>query len=84
MGLSWRDHFAINQPFDAVVLDAKSPLIATSSLKNLLSTMVYTGDSSCNLGTIVNGRWVVKQQHHHDQSKIKSKFISTLKNLKSR
>lgn len=84
MGLSWRDHFAINQPFDAVVLDAKSPLVASSSLKNLLSTMIYTGDSSCNLGTIVNGRWVVKQQHHHDQSKIKRKFISTLKNLKNR
>ena len=55
-----------------------------SSLKNLLSTMIYTGDSSCNLGTIVNGRWVVKQQHHRDQSKIKRKFISTLKNLKNR
>lgn len=84
MGLDWKDHFAMGQPLDAVVIDAKSPLIMTSSLKNLLSTIVYTGDVSCHLGTLVNGRWIVKQQIHADHLAIRQKFIAAMKNLKSR
>ena len=84
MGQQGSDNFAMGQPLDAVIIDSKSPLIMTSSLKNLLSTIVYTGDASCNLGTLVNGKWVVKQQVHANQAAIKKKFISAIKNLKNR
>ncbi len=84
MGQQDTDHFAMGQPLDAIIIDSKSPLILTSSLKNLLSTIVYTGDASCNLGTLVNGKWVVKQQVHVDQASIKQKFVSAIKNLGSR
>lgn len=84
MGCNGEDHFVIGQSFDAVVIDERSPLVGSSSLRNLLSTMVYTGDSSGNLGTIVNGRWVVKRQHHNNLSKIKNGFASALRRLSSR
>jgi formimidoylglutamate deiminase len=84
MGLNYDNHFAVGQPFDAVVLDAKSPLVASTSQENLLSTLVYTGDSSCNLGTIVNGKWIVKSQQHNEQEHIRLAFDSAMKNLKSR
>ena len=84
MGLDSKDHFALGQSLDALVIDAKSPLILTSSQKNLLSTIVYTGDVSCHLGTLVNGRWIVKNQMHADHSSIKQRFIATINNLKNR
>ncbi len=84
MGRQDTDHFAMGQPLDAIIIDSKSPLITTSSLKNLLSTIVYSGDASCNLGTLVNGKWVVKQQVHAEQASIKQKFVSAIKNLGSR
>ncbi|MEJ0054425.1 MAG: formimidoylglutamate deiminase [Bacteroidota bacterium] len=84
MGISRSDHFEIGQPFDSVVIDSTSSLMAASSLKNILATIVYTCDSSNNLGTIVNGRWVVKQQRHFAQSEIKGQYIPALKNLANR
>ena len=84
MGVDGSDNFTIGQPLDAVVIDSKSPLIMTSSLKNLLSTIVYTGDASCNLGTLVNGNWIVKQQEHPNHSLIRQNFLSAIRNLGSR
>jgi len=70
--------------FDAVVFDAKAPLLASSSLKNLCNTIVYASDQSHILGTIISGDWLVKEGKHRGFDEISSKFIHTLNTLKIR
>lgn len=84
MGLYCKDHFALGQPFDAIVYNAKSHLLESTSEKNRLATIVFTGDSNRNLGTIVNGKWVVKNGHHVKGRIIKDNFAKTMKELKNR
>ena len=84
MGLQWKDHFVLGQPLDAVVYNAQSHLLAATSPKNLLSTIVFTADSSRNLGTIINGAWVVRNQHHVQGRKLKNDFAKAMAELKNR
>ncbi len=84
MGHAQKNHFEIGQPFDAIVYNAQSHLLADTSEKNRLATIVFTGDSSRNLGTIVNGKWIVKNQHHIAGRKLKDDFAKTMKELKNR
>lgn len=77
-------YFKIGQPFDAVVYDANTPLLACTSLENLSSTLVYSTDSQMQLGTIINGNWVVKNNIHLSNISIKENFIKTIKALKTR
>ena len=76
--------FTIGQSFDAVVMDAQNPLFAVTSLENLLSTIVYTGDSNATLGTIVNGEWKIQSQKHNDYENIVSDFSRVINALKHR
>lgn len=84
MGRSTQDHFEIGQPFDALVINAGTHLLADTSEKNRLASIIYTSDSSRNLGTIVNGKWVVKNQHHTNGHSIKTAFSKAMKELKNR
>lgn len=84
MGNHSTKFFSIGQNFDAVVMDANFPLFAVTSLENLLSTIVYAGDCSSTLGTIVNGEWVVQQQRHHNYEKIVADFKEVIGALKYR
>jgi formimidoylglutamate deiminase len=84
MGNNFNDHFVIGQPFDAIVYNSQSHLLADTSEKNRLATIVFTGDSSRNLGTIVNGKWVVKNQHHINGRKLKDDFAKAMKELMNR
>ncbi len=84
MGNKFNDHFAIGQPFDAIVYNAQSHLLADTSEKNRLATILFTSDSCRNLGTIVNGQWVVKNQHHINGRKLKDDFAKAMKELKNR
>jgi len=81
MGLDYKDHFSIGQPFDAMVIDGKSPQVESARRESLLSKILYTGDSNINLGTIVNGQWIVKRQVHFEQRKIRTAFTKALKEL---
>ena len=84
MGLNARNHFATGYPLDAIVYDAGSPLLGNTSLKNLLATIVYSSDQSSNLGTLVNAKWVVKNQHHGSELIIKSAFAKAIRKLQNR
>ncbi len=84
MGHPLQNYFEVGQPFDAIVYNAQSHLLADTSEKNRLATIVFTGDSSRNLGTIVNGKWVVKNQHHIAGRKLKDDFAKAMKELKNR
>jgi len=84
MGIQQSNHFEIGKTFDAVVYNSQSHLLAETSEKNRLSTLVYTADSSRTIGTIVNGKWVVKNQHHINGHSIKNAFTKAMMELKTR
>jgi formimidoylglutamate deiminase len=84
MGRKTNDFFETGQPFDALVINAQTHLLADTSEKNRLASIIYTSDSSRNLGTIVNGKWVVKNQHHTNGHAIKTAFSKAMKELKNR
>jgi formimidoylglutamate deiminase len=84
MGIQSQDHFSIGQLFDAVVFNASSHLLENSSDRNRLPTLIYTSDTSKILGTIINGKWVVKSQHHDNGAAIKNAFNKSMKELASR
>ncbi len=84
MGIHQDNHFETGKPFDAIVYNAQSHLLAETSDKNRLATLLYTADSSRTLGTIVNGRWIVKNQHHTNGQAIKSAFSKAMRELKTR
>lgn len=79
MGFARNEFFEMGQPLDAIVFNAKSPLLSSSS--NVLSSIVYTADSGDILGTLINGSWIVKEQRHERETIIKSKFNAALKEL---
>ncbi|WP_422361617.1 formimidoylglutamate deiminase [Reichenbachiella sp.] len=84
MGNSCESYFEVGQPLDAVVIDAQMPLIATSRPEHILSTLVYSGDRSHFMGTIVNGDWKVKAGHHLKQDDVVSNFKKSLAELSIR
>lgn len=84
MGKSHNSFFEIGASFDAVIIDAKSPLVATASPKHLCNTFVYACDASNTLGTIINGQWNVQFGKHILSDTISSNFVATMKDLGSR
>ncbi|HQQ97200.1 MAG TPA: formimidoylglutamate deiminase [Cyclobacteriaceae bacterium] len=84
MGIVNREFFAPGQPLDALVLDARTPLLAATSGKHILSSMVYAGDSHMLAGTIVNGQWIVKQQEHIHLDAIRAEFELAMRRLGTR
>jgi formimidoylglutamate deiminase len=84
MGRKTSDHFEIGQPFDALIVSASTHLLADTSEKNRLASIVFTGDTSRNIGTIINGKWVVKNQHHQNGHFIKEEFTKAIRGLGNR
>ena len=81
MGNIQDEFFEIGKPFDAVIYRSDSPLLSDKNLKSILPTILYTCDSSDCLGTIVNGKWVVKDQRHNNIKAIREVFKSTMKTI---
>jgi len=81
MGNKSPSYFEKGQYFDAVVVDVEHHLIATSGIDKVLSTYIYSGDTTFNLGTIVNGEWVVQSNRHNETGGIRSKFVGAIKAL---
>lgn len=84
MGISSTDHFAIGQPLDAVVYNSSAHLLENTSPENRLPALVYTSDTSRITGTIVNGKWMVKNQHHTNGHVIKDAFRKAMREIKNR
>jgi len=84
MGIQQEDHFETGSPLDTVVYHSQSHLLAETSERNRLATLLYTSDSSRILGTMVNGSWVVNNQHHVNGREIKAAFSAALRQLKTR
>lgn len=71
--------FAIGSSFDACVIDANAPLLATAKLENLASAIVYTADVTNILGTFVNGKFVSKDANYE---RIKDNFVESVKKFR--
>lgn len=84
IGAISKNHFEIGKSFDAVIYNAQTHLLADTSEKNRLATILFTSDSSRILGTIINGKWVVKDQHHLQGHAIKTNFSKVMCELKNR
>lgn len=84
MGIESHNNFEIGQALDALILDAKAPLLAATSLANLTSTIVYAGDTNYFLGTLVNGNWVMKRNRHRFDKEIKNNFAHAMRQIKNR
>lgn len=78
------NYFKVGDAFDAVVIDADFTLIAASSSEKIMSTYIYSGDASTNLGTLVNGQWLVKRNVHKAQTEIRPSFSKALKDVSIR
>lgn len=83
MGENQNDCFEIGKPLDALVISEQHPLINQTSLKNLSNTIVYSADISSYKGTIVNGKWIIKEGKHENDG-IEENFKSTLNTLSKR
>lgn len=79
-----QEYFKIGEPFNAVLIDADAPLIASSSLENLPSTILYCTDASMQYGTISHGKLLVKEGKHESYDSIKDDFTKTIQGLASR
>jgi formimidoylglutamate deiminase len=79
-----QDFFALGKPLDALVLDANYPLFSVTNWDNFISTWVYSADTAANLGTIVNGKWVVKNQQSIHKELIINKFQKAMRELANR
>lgn len=84
MGNESTAYFKVGDYLNAVLIDASSPLIASSSTSNLASTVVYCSDISMQYGTISRGKLVVKAGCHFSEDENKRKFIETSHRLKNR
>ena len=84
MGNNESEFFKVGEKLNAVLMDAANPLIASSSLENLLSTFVYATDVSAQYGTIANGVLFVKNGQHIQHDEISSNFIKTIKGIDNR
>jgi len=84
MGIHSSNHFETGKSLDAIVYNSQSHLLSETSEKNRLATLLYTSDSSRSVGTIVNGKWVVKNQHHGNGHSIKTAFTRAMRELKNR
>lgn len=73
--------FAIGQLFNAVVFDAKAPLLATAPRERRISVMLYTADAQQICATISAGKKVVEGGRHRHQEQVVADFIRTLAKL---
>jgi formimidoylglutamate deiminase len=73
-------YFEIGEPFDGVVFNGDSPMF-DKPLNSLLPSIIYTADSGSVLGTIVNGKWMVKNQYHVNEKNIRATFRDAMKSL---
>jgi formimidoylglutamate deiminase len=78
------DFFKVGEPLNACIIDASSPLLATTSTKNRTSTIVYATDPNMQLGTIANGEMIVNNRSHTKYLGIKEQFVKTINELKNR
>jgi formimidoylglutamate deiminase len=72
--------FKIGDPLDAVVFPIDLPLLENSTDDNRLPVLLYTTHAK-PMGTIVRGKWVVRNNHHALQEPTREQFKAVLKSI---
>jgi formimidoylglutamate deiminase len=80
MGYELPDYFSQGNPLDGVVYDMRSPFLQ-KGLEHLLSSIIYTADPSLVLGTIVNGKWIIKNHQHNESEKIGTTYAKVIREI---
>jgi formimidoylglutamate deiminase len=83
MGMPTNNFFEVGRPFDAIVVKSTVPLFFSARLENLLPTILYTADPSVMQGTIVRGKWIVRNQVHVRAAEIRREFQRCMRELYS-
>lgn len=78
MGNQETAYFKTGHALDTVVYDADAPLIAASALQNVLPAIMYSSDSVHVRGTMINGKWIVKDNQHIQKGPITLSFRRAL------
>ena len=78
------DFFEIGQPLNAAIIDGNAPLLASTSLEKVASSILYTSDATHHVATIVNGSLKVSNGRHHQQEEIRMNFSKTMNILANR
>lgn len=81
MGDPRSDFFEIGKPLDAVVYRASDPILSSNESRYLLPRILFNGDRSAVFGTIVNGKWIVKNGFHHEDEVTRTAFKEVLDSL---
>lgn len=81
MGIETSQFFEAGKPFDAVVYESDGSVISDPSSDSAIARILYTADSRSILGTIVNGRWMVKNGFHDQSDQIRTLFKGLVKDL---
>jgi formimidoylglutamate deiminase len=81
MGLKSEEYFSIGNPLDAVVFNSGAPLLSHGSLSHVVSGIVYTAGGNDITGTLINGKWIVKDGEHMSIRSIRVSFQSALKKI---
>ena len=76
------EFFKVGEQLNASILDANTPLLATTSNEKLTSAIIYTTDATNQLGTLVNGDFTLITDLK--RNKITKDFIQTINQLKNR
>ena len=84
MGLDDTTPFEIGQAFNAVVYNTTSPLLSNTSQEKLMASIVYAADSAMVLGTIMQGKWIVKENKHTRGEAIQNAFTKAMRSIKNR
>lgn len=82
-GITSQEYFEVGKAFDAVVY-GPTPLLENSKVEHLLPAIVYHHDSGSAIGTIVAGRWVIRNQRHVNNRQIRQRFQQAMKALTGR
>ena len=80
IGNSSNGMFNVGSDFDALILDASHPLLASSE-RSLSATIVYSSDPSMYLGTMICGDWKIRNNKHKNHESFAKAFIQAIHSL---
>ncbi len=80
-GIYQDDWFAVGERFAAVVVDATAPIVTGRSHEHRLASIIYSGDASLFLGTIIGDEWIVEAQHHRRHQEIRQSYQKTMQKI---
>ena len=75
------DAWAEGSRADIIVLDENSPWLAARDAHSMLDSLLFAGNAALVRDVMVEGRWVVRGFHHHDEERIAARYRATVRGL---